>query len=317
MLDSQGRGFIASPAEKDGNSPFAVSFAAAASKMDSEIIPFHLQIHLSIANKKASTARVVVSCLLVALPCCACIAGPLTPIPTPLLASTEPRATATFTFPTLPPTSTLAPLQSPTPTANLPAALDGIIFEDDFNGNRGWELFQTDAGAVSLLMDRLAIAIRIPDKLLFTYNSEIRLTDFYLNIEARSDLCSSGDEYGVLFRLNDALEHYRFVLGCEGGARVTRVLSTEARTLIAPTETDLLIRGPMAINRLSIWAFGDTFRFYINDVEIFSLRDPALPEGRLGLFAQSGESQQLTITFDNLVIQALSPKPLPTLIPTP
>ncbi len=276
-----------------------------------------LQACCSIATKNRGMAGVVVLTFLITLLFSSCNESPLSPIASATLASMQPRPTATIAFPTLPPINTFVPLQSATPTADLPATLGEIVFEDNFSTNRGWELLETDTGAISLLTDRLVIAIHKPNKLLFTYNSEIQLTDFYLTIEARSDLCSPGDEYGILFRVNDALEHYRFVLTCDGGARVTRILSAEARTLIPLSEINFLIQGPMATNRLSVWAFRDTFRFYINDVEIFSLRDLTLPEGSVGLFVQSGEINQVTVTFDNLAIQTLSPKPIPSHTPTP
>lgn len=203
----------------------------------------------------------------------------------------------------------------PTPTADPPAILGEILFEDDFSRQGGWELPQTEWGAISLTSDRLVIAVRKPNRLLFTYNPQIQLADFYLEVDARSDLCSGADAYGILFRMNDALEHYRFVVTCDGEARLTRVLSSEARALIPLTESDSLILGPMAVNRLSIWAFGNTFRFQVNDVEIFTLRDTILPEGMIGFFVQSSNSNQVTIAFDDLEIWSL--KPIPAAIPTP
>ena len=49
--------------------------------------------------------------------------------------------------------------------------------------------------------------------------------NFYLSVEASPSLCRGEDVYGVLFRLNSQWDYYRFLVRCDGYARVERVRS--------------------------------------------------------------------------------------------
>jgi len=225
----------------------------------------------------------------------------ITPVPTQI----ELFPSATFAFPTIPPTSTHIPTPRLTPTANPLSALGDVIFEDDFNQDRGWELVSEQAGAISLANDRLVIAIRQSKIFLFTLLPDLILDNFFFEVEVRSDLCQTGDEFGVLFRANDRLEHYRFSLTCEGESRVVRVLSGDSRSLVPLTNFPHVRSGPTSSNHLSLIAVDDTFQFWINGIEAFSIRDTALSEGKIGLFVRSGRENQATISFDNLVLREL------------
>jgi hypothetical protein len=120
-------------------------------------------------------------------------------------------------------------------------------------------------------------------------------------------LCSSGDEFGFVFRVNGLGEHYRFTLSCDGLAQVRRVLETSSRALVSPEVSAAAFAGAPALNRMAIWANGDRFRFYVNGVEILHARDGSLPGGRIGFTVRSGRSGQTTISFDNLTVRELLP----------
>ena len=58
---------------------------------------------------------------------------------------------------------------------------------------------------------------------------------------------------------------------------------------------------------LALLARGDTFRIFVNDVEILSERDASLASGRIGLMARAGPSGQISVSFDDLAVYALNP----------
>lgn len=235
------------------------------------------------------------------------------PTPTPL----TPTTTPTFVFPTPIPSLTFTPEPTRTPTPDLMAGLGDVIYSDDFQINRGWDLKQTDIGGSSMFDGRINLAVRRPNAFFFVRSPSVELTDFYLELSARIEVCSEGDEYGVMIRLNDAYEHYRFTLTCNGEARLTRVLQDGEIALIPSTQTYTMIPGLKVVNRFAIMASGDNFRFFINDQEVFSARDVELQSGGLGLFVRSRRSGQATVSFDSLTVRSLLPKPTPTHTPSP
>ena len=248
---------------------------------------------------------------------CSCLPV-ITPItPTPLTFSTQVIPSATFAYPTISPTDTRIPDPSRTPTPSSLREFGEVIFEDDFSQDRGWELREVERGAISLQSDHLVIAVRQANSFLYSLLPTFIQDNYFLEIELRADLCQSGDEFGLMFRVNQDFEHYRFAINCEGGARAVRILSGASRSLVALSEFPSIISGPMSTNRLSLMASGDTFRFWINGLEVFNARDITLSEGAFGLFVRSGRGNQVTISFDNLSVREIPPVPVLTTTPTP
>lgn len=233
------------------------------------------------------------------------------PTPTPHSATLTP----TFVFPTPIPSMTFTPEPTRTPTPDLMTGLGDVIYSDDFQINRGWDLKQTDIGGSSIFDGRISLAVRRPNAFFFVRSPSVELTDFYLEVSVRIEVCSEGDEYGVMYRLNEFLEHYRFTLTCNGEARITRVLQDGEIALIPSTQTYTVLPGLKVLNRFGIWARGDQFRFFINNQEVFRARDVELQSGGLGLFVRSRRSGLATVSFDSLTIRALLPNPTPTHTP--
>jgi hypothetical protein len=236
---------------------------------------------------------------------------------TPVPAHTDVHPSPTFAYPTIPPTRTLIPQPSPSPTPDILIGVGDVLFEDDFSIDLGWDLSEKPSGAISLSNGRLVIAIHQSQSFLFSLAPDLMLSDFFLEVEVRAEICQPGDEFGVLFRVNESLEHYRYSLNCAGESRMTRVLSGESRSLVPPSTFPFIRSGPMSSNRLSIKAMDDTFQFWINGFEVFSSRDLSLKEGRIGLFVRSGQGSQVTISFDNFLIREVLPTPTPATAATP
>jgi hypothetical protein len=235
---------------------------------------------------------------------------------TPSPAIAEPIPSATFAYPTIPPTVTHTAEPSSTPTPDPLSGLGAVLFEDDFSVDRGWDLSQQQQGAISLSNGRLVIAVRKSQSFLFSLAPNLTVSDFFLEVDVRAELCQPGDEFGVIFRMGESLEHYRYSINCEGESRMARVLSSESRAITPLSAYPFIRSGPMTSNRLSLKAIGDTFQSWINGFEVFSSRDIALAEGAVGLFVRSGQGSQATISFDNFtlreVLSTATPDPTAT-----
>jgi hypothetical protein len=255
-------------------------------------------------------ARTSASILIAASVLCSCVST--APLPTLTPTQAIPTVTPTFIIPTLIPSATFTPEPEPSPTPDLHTGLGDLIFEDSFENNLGWDLGQTEVGGASLVEERLSLAVRRSNSFYFIQSPAPTITDFYLEVTVRSELCSEDDEFGVMFRYRAMGEHYRFALTCDGRARVSRVLEEGEIVLVPLTQTYAIFPGLLVDNRIAIWASGNQFLFFINDLEVFSASDRVLPSGKLTFFVRSRSSSQTTVSFDDFTVRALLPTPTPT-----
>ncbi len=232
------------------------------------------------------------------------------PAPTPPPPTASP--TAVVIFPTLVPTATWTPPPTPSPASDLVVGLGDPIYVDDFRADRGWQLGEDALGATSIFQGELVIAVRQPNTARFALSPTDPLTDFYLEVTARAEICGPEDEFGLIFRSRGMDEHYRFSLTCAGQSRVVRFLPGTAAALVPFTDTYLALPGASTENRLAVMASGGIFRFLINGMEAFTARDPLLSSGRVGVFVRAGASGQTTVSFDDFSVRALLPAPTPS-----
>jgi hypothetical protein len=246
--------------------------------------------------------------------CAACQVAPLLATATPPPPS--PTPTATFVFPTLLPTSTMTAAPTPTPTPDILGGLGAVVYQDDFSKVDGWPIGEDAAGGTSLRDSQLFVAVRQPATFRSASPPSVFLGSFYALVTVRPQLCTANDEFGLIFRLTPDGNHFRFGLTCGGLAKVTRVVNNLSAPLIPPAATNYALPGPLVPNRMAVLAQGPDFRFYLNDHEVFRLRDISLPAGAIGLYVRSGEGGQATVGFSNLVIYGVT-QPVPEGSQTP
>jgi hypothetical protein len=232
-----------------------------------------------------------------------------------LTPDTPATPTATFPIPTSMPSRTPSPEPTTTPELDFGELTGSLLFEDSFETERGWQLGSTDIGGASLVAGRYSLAVREPHATFIAQAPFEEVDDFILEVKLRLEVCGEGDEYGVMFRMNTAREHFRFALNCEGAARVSRFLETGEAPLLPITQTYATLPGTLVDNRLTIIADGPNLRFFINDIEVFSTRDQALKSGTFGLFVRSRKSGQTSVSFDDFAIYALRSEPTPSATP--
>ena len=245
--------------------------------------------------------------LLVLLWLPACAPG----ISSPEVASTL-TATATLSSPTasptvvwFPPTSTFTPFptRALTPTPDQRPGLGEVLLVDDFTNPDDWELARTTDGNIAIGKNELTIAIASPKTSLISVRRGLVLADFYAEITASPSLCRGLDEYGLLLRVSEKRDYYRFSLSCDGQARLDRVVGQQATSPQPWVPSGAIPPGAPSRSPLAVWEVGAEMRFFDNDEYLFTVRDPLLPSGTLGVFARSTSDMAVTVNFSELVIR--------------
>lgn len=239
---------------------------------------------------------------------CASMPSP-TPNFTEVSNTSTPTLTTTPTVVWFPPTETPTPFPTPviTPTADMRPKIGKILFEDDFSSQTGWTLTQSQAGSVAYGNNELTIAIAETNAYLFSILEAPTFTDFYLEITAAPSLCKEVDEYGVLFRVSPAIDYYRLSLSCNGQIRVDRIIGGQASSPQPWVLSGAVPPGAPSSSVLGISAVGDDMQFFVDGKYQFSIQDPLLTSGGVGVFARSTNNQAVTVNFSDLVVYEVIP----------
>jgi hypothetical protein len=191
----------------------------------------------------------------------------------------------------------------------------GVILTDNFSSATVWNTAVSDQASVDVSDNQLTIAVQ-PGISDISFRQNITFNDFYAEITARPSLCRGTDEYGLLFRAPNNVAYYRYVILCDGTARVDRFSVKTPHLLLPVVPSADVPQGAPGEVRLGVWAVGSEFHFFLNDHYQFSVSDKNYPAGALGVFAQSTGDTPVTVTFSNLIIYNVS-YALPTATPHP
>ena len=234
---------------------------------------------------------------------------PLPPLPThtPLPPTDTPTATTVW----FPPTTTFTPRpfqEFASPTPDMRPSYGGLLLTEDFSNPEHWTLLGRARGlSAALGKAELTLAISEPRGYLYSLFREAVPGDFYAEITATPSLCKDKDEYGLLVRVSPYLEFYRFSISCNGEARLDKFFNYTASSPQPLTPSGAIPPGAPSTTRLSVLARGKEINYYANGEFLFSVSDPNLLGGGLGVFARSGGDQAVTVSFSDLQIYAATP----------
>ncbi|HZW04785.1 MAG TPA: hypothetical protein VFF68_12705, partial [Anaerolineaceae bacterium] len=204
------------------------------------------------------------------------------------------------------------------PTADMRPGLGAQILSDPFLNTSYWPTYRLSAGSVGYGNGELTLAVHQPDGLLSSLRKETVLDDYYLEVTVEPSLCRGADNFGLLFRSASEWNTYRFVVSCDGQTRVERVRNGSVYPLKDWSAGVMLLPTSTSAIRLGLLAAGEEFRFFIDDVYQFSVRDPIFTSGQVGLFARSASESALTVSFQDLTIWAVDAEAVrPTATPEP
>lgn len=230
-----------------------------------------------------------------------------TPMPSatslPPTETTQPTPTPTVVW--FPPTPTFTPYPTPviTPTPDLLTDIGEVLLNDDFSTAEKWSLQTGSEGGVALSKDELTVAIKGSKAFIFSIREEPELSDFYIEITANPNLCKGGDEYGLLLRVSGTEDYYRYSLSCDSQVRLDRVIGYTASSPQPWMLSGDVPPGAPSISRLGAWLSGSEMRFFVNGQHQFTVNDPMLRSGRIGIFARSTGANAVTVNFSDLVVR--------------
>jgi hypothetical protein len=249
----------------------------------------------------------IILCLFSTGACLPLAQPPPLPTITPAPPSQTPTSTPVWFPPT--PTNTAYPTATQGATQTPPSAPEhgSVIFTDDFSEPDPWVLIRTANTSVATSNHELTLATSKPKGYLYTIRQEPDLRDFYLEITASPSICQGGDEYGLILRFSDAGNLFRFALTCDGRARVDRILNNQPSSPQPLTYHGAIPPGAPSSSRMAVQAIGRHMHFYINDEYLYSISDPNLPAGKLGLFIRPAGEGSMTVNFSDLNVH----RPLP------
>lgn len=263
--------------------------------------------------------RVALSSALLAT-LCSCVAAPsLGKASPPFSQPTSPPAptgTSTVAFPTVVPSATWTPGATLTPTVDLLPEFGAQLLADPMDDPTAWVLATTASGGAAFTDERLTLSVRTPRVFQSARRKDPIIGDFFAEVDVVTEVCSPGDEIGLTARGGGLGEQYRFLIGCDGTARITRILEDGSRALTLRVASAAIHSGAPAQNHLSVWLRGLDLKFFVNGDEILTARDAALTRGVVGVIARAGPGGQVSVGFDNLLIYALADTN-PTATPKP
>jgi len=218
---------------------------------------------------------------------------------------------------TVAPTSTLAPTltETATPTAAVTATatlipsptqpstdprlhLGSPTWQDTFDSAANWPLYDDEHIRFEIEDGLLRMTAFNPDSWDGWMLTWVNAGDVYLEMSATTGDCGGLDRYGLMLRSSSTdkgFVGYLFGLSCNGRYSL-RIWNGEAyRTLVGWTQSDRIIQGARATNRIGIWAEGSHLRLYANGNLLTEITDDTYSTGLFGVFVGSANTSNFTV----------------------
>ena len=192
-----------------------------------------------------------------------------------------------------------------------------MIFSDSFAQPEIWDTAISAQASATLARSRLLLSINGPGPLrVVSMRSQPVLGDFYAEALVDISLCSGTDQYGMIFRAASRNDYYRFVINCNGQARLERLRGGETYPLLDWLSSGDAPLGAPAQVKMGVWVVSREMRVFLNDHFQFSQTDPVFSNGTLGFFIYAGGQTPVTVSFSDLsVYSVLYIFPPPTFTP--
>ena len=188
---------------------------------------------------------------------------------------------------------------------SLPGANKPIFREEFIMGETGsWLLESDETGSTTIVPEQLLIEVNNPQLVQYATLTEPALADFSLEVDGRILSGPSQSSYGVLFRMQNPQQFYRFEITGDGTYILERHDEDGSRALFMGDwrDADAINQGINVVNRLGVQAQGSEISLLVNDVLLFQVTDDAYSSGYIGLDAGTFDVAPVQVAFDNLVI---------------
>jgi hypothetical protein len=187
------------------------------------------------------------------------------------------------------------------PTARPKASLP---WSDDFaDPSSGWQTESDSSAEVAYQDGKLRIFVKTTNRLAWAFAGH-EFSDFHLAVEATQVAGPDDNMYGVLVRIQDRDNFYRFSISGDGYYMVDKRTGGEWE-LLTPEwpESDAINTGGGSTNALEVVGQGETMTFFVNGVQLAQVQDSDHRTGDIGLYAGTLFSEpNVEVHFDNLSI---------------
>lgn len=179
------------------------------------------------------------------------------------------------------------------------------VLSDDFSDpDSGWSVVSDEYGSTEYVNGTYQVTAIQEDQ----YNWGVANQNFgNVRIDVDVDVIetnsSKDDGFGVDCRIQGNGDGYGFRISSDGYAAIEKF---ENKELISLVEWDLndAVYTDGRTNHLTAICNGSQLSFIVNDNQIATVVDSTFATGDLALSAYSGESEPITVAFDNLEVQS-------------
>jgi hypothetical protein len=192
-------------------------------------------------------------------------------------------------------------------TAGPTAPGADVLFSEDFVAGEanGWQTESDDLGYTAVVNEQMVIEVSAPNVLQYVTLEEPLFDDFILEVDVTQLAGPAEGSYGVLFRMSNPGQFYRFDLTGNGLYIIERRNGdgTWARLVDDWVPSPAIRQGLNSTNRVRVAAVGPSLFFYINDQLVQQLTDQTHLSGQIALDAGTFGQPGLQVAFDNLIIR--------------
>lgn len=227
-------------------------------------------------------------------------------VPTATLRPPESTPTQVIPTATLPPTATMTPPPSLTPTLSSGdprASLGKPTFYDGFADSSHWPLYTDDHVSFVIKNNELNMTAFNPDFWEGWMITTPVIDDNYLEMTATFRNCAGQDRYGMLSRatkVGEDYEGYFFGITCDGRYSLRIWADGKFTTLVDWTQTDFINSGENAGNRIGLLAKGDRLAMYANGNLLQEVQNDSYSAGKFGVFIGSAASTNFKVRVDEI-----------------
>jgi hypothetical protein len=184
---------------------------------------------------------------------------------------------------------------------------DNALFLDQFDpiSSGEWYLESDELGGSVIENNQMIMRVNAPNTIQYTTLREPVFDDFKLQVDLTLLDGTEAVSYGVLFRMNDRNEFYRFDITGDGRFMVEKANADGSwiQYLDNWKTVDSFEIGKDAWNTLRIDAIGSEISYYVNNALVYSMTDDSLTEGNIGLDIGTFSQTSASAAFDNLIVQ--------------
>jgi hypothetical protein len=223
----------------------------------------------------------------------------------PVAGSAEPTLDLTAAYSQV--TATLAAQQtgsaSITATATEGTQTAEITFQDDFsNVMSGWEIRNESTAVTDYIDGEFVIKVNKPDTSLWS-KPHGAFENVHIAVDARQTAGPVKNLFGIICRYQDGDNFYRFVIGADGFAGITKRSNGDVTVISAALLTvSAAVNQGFAANHIEAICDGSRLVLWVNGQQVAEAVDADFANGEIGLLASSGTVAGIEIHFDNFVV---------------